>query len=171
MGYKSIQSQINRAEKVKDAMSVLLNIFGTEEEFTRKQATNALRGTGVSFDTIVSRDGATKTREEEFSITVSDGEEDYYLYTSESGKWTYHCYYETEAKKYVERLGGTYKFIAANNNDKRDINVKRYYYALTPASLKLIDSSDIEREKAIALAKLNKQMEELKKQIALIESL
>ncbi len=168
MGYKSIQSQINRAEKVKYAMNVLLNIFGTEEEFTRKQATNALRGTGVSFDTIVSRDGATKTREEEFSITISEDGGDYYLYTSPTG-YTEKFWWEDQVKKTVKKFGGTYKFVAYGED--RDINVKRYYYALTPASLKLIDSSDIEREKAIALAKLNKQMEELKKQIALIESL
>lgn len=52
-----------------------------------------------------------------------------------------------------------------------DIDVKRFYYVLTPARLKLIDRDRLEHEKALAIAKLNKKIAELNAQIALLESL
>ena len=143
MGYKSIQSQINRAAKIENAMTVLANAFG-DEEFTRKQATAELAGSGVSFDAIVKTNGATKTREEHFTVTVpaTIRKCNYLVYT-------------------YEVIPGSY----------RDIEATRYYYTLTPAKLNIFNRDDIEQEKAIAIAKLSDKVEELKAQIALLESL
>lgn len=173
MGYKSIQAQINRAAQVKAAMDVLAANFADGEEFTRKQAENTLRlhDTGVSFDAILKHGGVAKTREEEFTITVSGNNEStfYYLYTSETG-YTQKIYFKYDAEQVVERFGGSYELVQHNGEDY-DINVKRYYYTLTPAKLKLFNCYNIEREKALVLAKLNEQMAELKKEIALLESI
>lgn len=173
MGYKSIQAQINRAEQVKNAMDVLTANFGDGEEFTRKQAENVLRlhDTGVSFDAILKHHGVTKAREEIFSMTIHDSNtfRSYYLYTSETG-YTQKCYSRRDAEEIVERFGGKYELVQHNGEDY-DIDVKRFYYTLTPAKLKLFNCYDIEREKALALAKLNEQMAKLKKDITLLESL
>lgn len=171
MSYKSLQAQINRAAQVKDAMDVLARAFGDGEEFTRKQAEKVLRlyDAGVSFDAIVKHNGVTKIREEEFTITVSGDNKFYYLYTSETG-YTQKIYSEYDAEQVVERFGGRYELVQHNGEDY-DIDVKRYYYTLTPAKLKLFNCYDLEREKALALAKLNEQMAKLKKNIALLESI
>lgn len=173
MSYKSIQAQINRAAQVKNAMDVLTRAFGDGEEFTRKQAEKVLRlyDTSVSFDAILKHHGVIKTREEEFSITVSGNDKStfYYLYTSETG-YTQKIYFKYDAEQVVKRFGGRYELVQHNDEDY-DINVKRYYYALTPAKLKLFNCYNIEREKAIALAKLNEQMADLKKKIAFLESI
>ena len=169
MGYKSIQSQINRAAKIKDAMTVLANAFG-DEEFTRKQATAELAGSGVSFDAIVKTNGATKTREEHFTMTVPNiyRANDYWVYTSVTGTIE-EFGAEHLAARMAHRYGGTYEKVPASPS--RDIETARYYYTLTPAKLNVFNCDDIEREKAIAIAKLSGKVEELKAQIALLESL
>ena len=173
MGYASLQNQINRATKIKNVMIALTAAFG-DEEFTRKQAEAILRGSGVSFDAIVKHNGAFKSREETFTVTIyndydSDDDTPYYVCMTMTGLVTNEFSQESEAKLWVCKHGGMYEKVIPSEGEK--IDAKRFYYVLTPARLKLFNSDDLEHEKALAIAKLNKKIAELNTQIALLESL
>lgn len=171
MGYASLKNQLDRASKIKHAMAVLESAFG-DEEFTRKQATAELAGSGVSFDAILKHSGAAKTREEVFAVAVDDYEfeGDYWRCVLPDGSKSYWGS-ELMATSFAKKSGCISCEKRAAGTDTHDVEAKRYYYTLTFDKLKLFNCRDLEREKSLALAKLNAQVADLKKQIALLESL
>ncbi len=163
-----IDARFAKLIQTKKMMNILLKAFGGGE-FTHDQANIALYGTGFSFNSVINQCGAAKTREETSSKTiVNDSCYDFWRYTSAAG-WVRDCDSESEAEIFVAQFGGKYEFV--HREPTYDIEVKRYYYTLTPANLKVYGCIPFEQEKADVIAGLNEQIEDAKKKIAFLESL
>lgn len=167
MSIEGLKQKIDRAADVAHAMDTLTSALGLETEFTRKQAETVLRGTGVSFDALVKSGGVTKSREESFTVTVRN-DDIFWRYTSLTGRVEnfYVKWFATEA---VKRYGGSYEEVPLGAT--YDVEAKRFYYTLTPDTLKPFGPRDIEREKAAAIKKLEKEIIEMRAEIAFLETL
>ena len=169
MSIESLKKKIDRAADVSHAMDTLTSALGLETEFTRKQAEAVLRGTGVSFDALVKSDGVTKSREEGFTVTVTNHATPFWQYTSLTGRIKTAFGRERQAAAFVDMYGGSYEKVSMG--DTYETEAKRFYYTLTPDTLKLFGPNDIEREKAAAIKKLEKEIAEMRAEIAFLETL
>lgn len=168
MSIEGLKKKIDRAADVSHAMDTLTSALGLETEFTRKQAEAVLRGTGVSFDALVKSDGVTKSREEGFTVTVTNYAAPLWRYTSLTGRVKTFGR-ERQAAAFVDIYGGSYEKVSMG--DTYETEARRFYYTLTPDALKLFGPRDIEREKAAAIKKLEKEIAEMKAEIAFLETL
>lgn len=165
MGIKTIKQQIKRMNDVNVAWAKLVDAFGNGQEFSRKQAIEVLKGTGISFKAInETYDGFKHVRTETFEKTV----EPTYLtsYAVYFNDTRFQFSYMSDAKRFAEALN---KPVVEEDSQKETIECKRFYYVLEDSINCNIDNI---KEQAESLIKeLQEEQVSLEKQLKQIEAI
>ena len=165
MGIKAIVRNMERVNTVNAAWAKLVNTFGDGQEFTRKQAREVLKGTGVSFKAInETYNGFKHVRTETFEKTVEPTYlTSYVVYFNDT---RFQFSYISDATRFAKAVN---KSVVKEDSQEETVECKRFYYVLEDSINCNIDNIKGQAESLIK--ELQEEQVSLEKQLKQIEAI